>query len=134
MLERVPKHLPQPFNSDIQNSLTSRLKGLGYWLAAVVADVSQMLGKVNHKGPGYLANIDHVAGLTGDGIHQVVALTHERPLDVHLAFGTSDGGVGEQVGAMPCICQQYRGMCLVWSLHGCGGCSVQECYAGLDLF
>ena len=98
MLERVPKHLPQPFNSDIQNSLTSRLKGLGYWLAAVVADVSQMLGKVNHKGPGYLANIDHVAGLTGDGLHHVVTLTREGPLDVHLTFGMSDGGVGTQVG------------------------------------
>ena len=35
---------------------------------------------------------------------------------------------------MPCTCQWYRGICLVWCLHGCGGLSVQECYGGLDLF
>ena len=29
----------------------------------------------------------------------VVALTREGPLDVNLTFGTSDGGVGAQVGA-----------------------------------
>ena len=28
----------------------------------------------------------------------VVALTREGPLDVNLTFGTSDGGVGAQVG------------------------------------
>ena len=72
---------------------------LGYWPAAVLADVGQMLGKANLEGPGRLVNVDHVTGLTRDGIHQVVALTGEGPLDVHLTFGTSDGGVGAQVGA-----------------------------------
>ena len=54
-------HLPQPFNSNVRNSVTGRVKVLGYWLAAVVADVSQMLGKANHKGPGSLTNVDHFA-------------------------------------------------------------------------
>ena len=31
--------LPQPFNSDICNSMTSKVKVLGYRLAVVVADV-----------------------------------------------------------------------------------------------
>ena len=83
--------------TDVHNS--HRVKVLGYWLAAVVADVGQMLGKANHKGPGSLTNVDHFALLTGDGIHQVAALTHEGPLDVHLTFRTSDGGVGAQVRA-----------------------------------
>ena len=60
-LERVPMHLPQPFNSDVHNSVTGRIKMLGYWLAVVVADVGQMLGKANHKGPGSLTNINRVA-------------------------------------------------------------------------
>ena len=33
-------------------------------------------------------------------MHQVVALTGEGPLDVHLTFRTSDGGVGAQVGCL----------------------------------
>ena len=83
-------HLPQPFNSDVRYSVTGRVKVFGYWLAAVVADVGQMLGKANHKGPGSLTNVYHFAYQTGDGIHQVVALTLEGPLDVHLTFKTSD--------------------------------------------
>ena len=47
--ERVPTHLLQPFNSDVRNSVTGRVKVLAYWLAAVVADVGQMLGKVNQS-------------------------------------------------------------------------------------
>ena len=54
-------HLPQPFNSDVRYSVTGRVKVFGYWLAAVVADVGQMLGKANHKGPGSLTNVDHFA-------------------------------------------------------------------------
>ena len=61
MLERVPMYLPQPLNSDVRNSVTGRVKVLGYWLAAVVADVGQMLGKANHKGPGSLTNVNHFA-------------------------------------------------------------------------
>ena len=68
-------HLPQPFNFYVRNSVTGRVKVLGYWLAAVVADVGQMLGKANRKGPGRVTNVDPVAGLTDDGIHQVVPKT-----------------------------------------------------------
>ena len=50
-----------PFYSDVRNSVTGRVKVLGYWLAAVVADVGQMFGKANHKGPGSLTNVDHFA-------------------------------------------------------------------------
>ena len=64
-LDTIPKHLPEPFNSDVHNSVTGRVKVLGYWLAA---DVGQMLGKANHKGAGRLDNVDHAAGLPGDGI------------------------------------------------------------------
>ena len=60
-LEKVPMHLPQPFNSDVRSSVTGTVKVLGYWLAAVVADVGQMLGKANHKGPGSLTDVDRVA-------------------------------------------------------------------------
>ena len=60
-LERGPRHLPQPFNSDVHNSVTGRVKGLGYWLAAVEVDVGQMLDKANHKGPGSLTNVNHFA-------------------------------------------------------------------------
>ena len=35
--------LPQPFNSDIRNGMTGRVKVLGYRFAVVVADVIQML-------------------------------------------------------------------------------------------
>ena len=59
--ERVPMYLPQPFNSDVRNSVTGRVKVLGYWLAAVVADVGQMLGKANYKGPGGPTDVDRVA-------------------------------------------------------------------------
>ena len=54
-------HLPQPFNSDVRNSVTGRVNVLGNWLASVVADVGQMFGKANHKGPGILTNLDHFA-------------------------------------------------------------------------
>ena len=63
-------YLPQTFNSDVRNSVTGRVKVSSSWLAAVVADVGQMLGKANHKGPGSLTNVDHFAQLTGDGMHQ----------------------------------------------------------------
>ena len=43
-LERVPMHWPRPFNSDVCNSVTGRVKVLGYRLAVVVVNVSQMLG------------------------------------------------------------------------------------------
>ena len=91
---------------------------LGYWLAVVVADVGQMLGKANHKGSGTsgsLTNVDHVAQLTGDGIHQIVALTREGPLDVHLTFGTSNGGVDAQVGAcLAPVSGHVPGVVLTW--------------------
>ena len=58
-----------------------------------------MFSKANHKGSGNLTNVDHIARLAGDGIHQVDTLTCEGRLDVHLTFGASDGGVGTQVGA-----------------------------------
>ena len=80
----VPMQLPQAFNSDVCNGMTGRVKVLGYRLAEVVADVSQMLRKRNREGPGCLTNIDEVTRLTGDGIDQVVALTHESPLDRHI--------------------------------------------------
>ena len=60
-LERVPMYLPQPLNSDVRNSVTGRVNVLGNWLASVVADVGQMFGKANHKGPGSLTNVDHFA-------------------------------------------------------------------------
>ena len=91
--------LPQAFNSDVCNGMTGRVKVLGYRLAEVVADVSQMLRKRNREGPGCLTNIDEVTRLTGDGIYQVVALTHESPLDRHVTIGTSNGGVSAQKGA-----------------------------------
>ena len=47
-LERIPMHLPEPFNSDVRNSVTGRVKVLGYWLAAVVADVGQMPVSYTH--------------------------------------------------------------------------------------
>ena len=47
--ERVPTHLLQPFNSDVRNSVTGRVKVLGYWLAAVVGM------------SGSLTNVDHFA-------------------------------------------------------------------------
>ena len=78
--------------------MTGRVKVLGYRLAVVVADVSQMLRKTNCEGLGSLTNIDEVARLTGDGIYQVVALTCESPLDRHVTIGTSNGGVSTQVG------------------------------------
>ena len=55
--------------------MTGRVKVLGYRFAAVVADVSQMLQKMNCEGPGSLTNINEVARLTGYGIQQVVTLT-----------------------------------------------------------
>ena len=58
-----------------------------------------MLGKANHKRYGRFTDVDHAARLTGDGIHQVVALTREGLLDVYLTLGTSDGGGGAQMGA-----------------------------------
>ena len=91
--------LPQSFNSDVCNGMIGRVNVLGYRLAALVADVSQMLRKTNREGPGCLTNIDEVTRLTGDGIYQVVALTRESPLDVHVTIGTSNGGVSAQVGA-----------------------------------
>ena len=62
---------------------------VGYRLAVVVADVSQMLRKTNCEGLGSLTNIDEVARLTGDGIYQVVVLTRESPLDGHVTLGAS---------------------------------------------
>ena len=98
-LKEVPiMQLPQSFNSDVRNGMTGRVNVLGYRLAALVADVSQMLRKTNREGPGCLTNIDEVARLTGDGIYQVVALTPESPLDVHVIIETSNGGVSAQVG------------------------------------
>ena len=61
---------------------------LGYRFAAAMADVSQMLRKMNREGPGSLTNTDDVARLTGDGIYQVVVLTGESPLDGHVTTGT----------------------------------------------
>ena len=80
--------------------MTGRVKVLGYRFAAVVVDVSQMLQKMKHEGPGSLTNID-VARLTGDGGYQVQALTCESPLDRHVTIGTSksNGGVSTQAGA-----------------------------------
>ena len=54
-------HLAQPLNTDVRNSVTGRVKVLGDWFAAIVADVGQMLGKANHKGPGSLTNVNHFA-------------------------------------------------------------------------
>ena len=62
-----------------------------------------MLRETKRKGPGSLTNTDEAARLTGDGIYQVVALTRKRPLDGHVTIGTSDGGVREQMGGMPCL-------------------------------
>ena len=92
-LKGVPMQLPQSFNSDVRNGMTGRINVLGYRLAALVADVSRC------EGPGCLTNIDEDTRLTGDGIYQVVALTRESPLDVHVTIGTSNGGVSAQVGA-----------------------------------
>ena len=64
--------------------MTGRVKVLGYRLAVVVADVSQMLRKTNCEGLGSLTNIDEVARLTGDGIYQVVTLACQSPLDRHI--------------------------------------------------
>ena len=89
-----PYNSLKPFHFDIYNDKTSRV--LCYRFAAVVADVSQMFWKTNREGPGSLTNIDEVARLTGDGIHQVVALTRESPLDRHGTIRTSNAGVSAQ--------------------------------------
>ena len=47
--------------TQIPRGVTSRVKVFGYWLAAVLADVGQMLGKASHKGLGSLTNVYHFA-------------------------------------------------------------------------
>ena len=72
---------------------------LCYRFAAVVADVSQMfrnLADICHNLVYAITNIDEVARLTGDGIHQVVALTRESPLGRHGTIRTSNAGVRAQ--------------------------------------
>ena len=63
-LKGVPMQLPQPFNSDVRNGMTGRVKVLGYRFAAVVADVGQMLRETNREGPGSLTNMNEVTRLT----------------------------------------------------------------------
>ena len=63
-LQESPCNCHNPFNADVRNGMTGRVKVLGYRFAAVVADVGQMLRETNREGPGSLTNIDEDTRLT----------------------------------------------------------------------